>query len=54
MRGKNGKDSLMVCLSQIATFVFQNNVIKAYRSVLLIQIRKQNYLYVSQNQKKEK
>ena len=36
MRGENRKDSLMVCLSQIAFFVFQNNVIKAYRSVLLI------------------
>ena len=39
MRGKNGKDSLMVCLSRIA--IFQNNVIKAYRSVLLIRIGKQ-------------
>ena len=32
----------MVCLSRIAIFVFQNNVIKAYRSVLLIRIVKQN------------
>ena len=42
MRGENGIDSLMVCLSRIAIFVFQNNVIKAYRSVLLIRIGKQN------------
>ena len=42
MRGANLKDSLMVCLSQIAIFVFQNNVIKAYWSVLLIRIGKQN------------
>ena len=39
---ENGKDSLMVCLSRIAIFVFQNNVIKAYRSVLLNRIGKQN------------
>ena len=38
MRGENEKDSLMVCLSQIVIFVFQNNVIKAYWSVLLIRI----------------
>ena len=42
MRGENGKDSLMVCLSRIAFFFSQNNVIKAYRSVLLIRIGKQN------------
>ena len=27
MRGENGKDSLMVCLSRIAIFVCKNNVI---------------------------
>ena len=42
MRGKNEKDSLMVYFSGIAIFVFQNNVIKAYRSVLLIRIGKLN------------
>ena len=42
MRGENGKDSLMFCLPRIVIFVFQNNVIKASRSVLLIRIGKQN------------
>ena len=55
MRGENGKDSLMVCLSRIAIFVSQNNVIMAYRSVLLIRIGKQNvkiiYIYKSKSKK---
>ena len=42
MRGENGKDSLMVCLSRIAIFVFHNNVIKAFRFILLIRIGKEN------------
>ena len=56
MRGENGKDSLMVCLSRIAIFVFQNNVIKAYRSVLLIRIGKQNVkiIYIKVKMKKQK
>ena len=55
MRGENGKDSLMVCLSRIAIFVFHNNVIKAYQSVLLIRIGKENvkiiYIYKLKSKK---